>query len=333
MSLAREQAGPGEAEARLRHRLGEWLRSKCGAPAAEILSAVPLNGGYTNLTWRVSATVPGQTFGDDLQFVLRIATEGGVSTPDDLPLLAQFDLLKALEPTAVKAPVPLWFESDRDILGAQFLTMQPMGGETGPRYFPLDVPDRHERISSFVRTLRDIHAVDWQAGGFERILTAPNPEHCAQAALYRVMRCVSSRGLDQHPLARRATAWLSERLPPRSEVALVHGDSNLSNYRFEKGAVVGVLDWEMAMLSDPAWDVAFYCGAIPKFYADQSAAVQQSERERFLDIYSSETGRRIDDLPFWEVLFSLRAASGSQLAAMGDNRTPIYWQRLEDLTQ
>ncbi len=319
-----------EIRQRLIHRLPTWLSSVTQTGPIRVIAAKLLAGGFTNSTWAV--TVVGLNDGDlPVDVVVRLPNPNGVWTPDDLRMVEQCQLLTALEPTAVPAPNVIGYEADPAVLGSEFLVMKKLDGVTGERYFPLDDPSREARLRAYVKTLTSIHAVDWRTRNIDRVLKVPTSEDCGDVALSRVTRAVVARGYGDDALVRRAIDWLKIHRPSRSLIRLVHGDPNLSNYRFAGERVVGVLDWEMAMLSDPLWDVAFYCGALPKFYAEHPMSTQERERKVFLDLYVDETGADLEHLPFWEMLFTLRAASGSQLPGMRGNQTPIYWERLREL--
>ena len=314
----------------IRSRLPEWLAQRLEASQVELVGLQRLAGGFSSETWKIAYAYQKRNASADAECVLRWGPEGGLGAPYDIP--GQYRLLKALEPTPVPAPAPLWLETDRTILGEPFLTMKVVPGTTGPRFFPLADPERDEKLRAYVRTLVTIHDLDWRHFGIDEILSQPSSDDCAKIALDGILALVEQRGCSEDRRAKRAMDWLSERVPAHSEIRLIHGDPNLSNYRFEGRSVVAVIDWEMAKLSDPLWDVGFYCGAIAKFYADQSQLVRDRERATFLDLYHEATGRSFASLEYWEVLFTLRAASGSQLPEMRENRTPTYWEQLALLT-
>ncbi len=321
-----------EFQRRLIPGLPTWLSSVSRGGPIRVIAANLLAGGFTNSTWGV--TVAGLHDTDaPIDLVIRVPNPNGVSTPDDLGMAEQAQLLATLAQTQVPAPEVVGYEADPSVLGSEFLVMRKLAGDTGERYFPLEDRRREARLSAYAKTLARIHEVDWRASKIDTVLRAPTSQDCPSVALARVVRAVVARGYGDVPLVRRAIDWLEYHRPSSSFIRLVHGDPNLSNYRFAGETIVGVLDWEMAMLSDPLWDVAFYCGALPKFYAEYPIRIQERERRLFLDLYVDETGANLDHLLFWEVLFTLRAASGSQLTGMRGNQTPIYWQRLQKLVE
>jgi len=199
--------------------------------------------------------------------------------------------------------------------------------------FELDDPLRDQKVQSYVDTLAKIHGLDWQAIKLDQILLPPTPEDCPKVWLQFVLARMEKLGFVDDKNAKRAVAWLSERMPKQSEIGLIHGDTNLANYRFQDGAVVAVLDWEAAMLSDPLADLGQACGSLRRWMVDQPTNIQQREMETLLGLYQDATGRSFEHLPFWEVMFTLRAALNSNHPAKSPAvRTPLYWEQLKLLT-
>ena len=314
-------------ETLIRKRLPSWLAQRLDEPEIRIVSATRLAGGFSNETWNIQCEYGPAGALQSIEFILRWSPEGSLYYPSDIP--GQFALLESLGQTSIPAPAPLWLELDADVLGEPFLTMKLVPGSTGPRVFPLDDPQRHEKLEEYVRALTDIHALDWRQFGLSSVLDEPTTESCARDALDIVIDRVTSRGVADNPVAKRTIAWLSARIPESSEVTLIHGDPNLSNYRFCGTSVVGILDWDLARLSDPMWDVGFVCGALAKFFVDEPPKVQQSETQRFLDLYEDASGRSVENLEFWQGLYTLRAAASSSHPAMRSNQSSVYWNLLE----
>ncbi len=64
------------------------------------------------------------------------------------------------------------------------------------------------------------------------------------------------------PRADRLLAWLAERLPDQSRLAIVHGDYRVDNVLLDPadpGRVLAIVDWELSTLGDPVADVATMC--------------------------------------------------------------------------
>jgi aminoglycoside phosphotransferase (APT) family kinase protein len=318
-----------EFETLLRARLPSWLSLRLDVSRVVVTGVTRLAGGYSNETWKIQCEYGTHTARKATEFIVRWSPEGSLFYPADIS--GQFALLKALEPTPIPAPAPLWLEPDAAVLGEPFLTMQLVPGVSVPRVFALDDVQRDAKLAAYVRALTGIHALDWRRFGLGSVLTEPSPAECASVALNSVIHRVAARGMADDPIVKRAISWLSERMPERSDVTLIHGDPNVSNYRFDGTSVVAILDWDLARLSDPIWDVAACRMSMTKYFADEPASVQESEKRRFLELYAEESGRSFENLEFWEVLGTLRAASSNSHPAMSSIQSPVFWDRLKIL--
>lgn len=315
-----------EVERQLKERLPQWVAKQLDVPEVAVTSAVRLAGGFSNETWHVQCTHGRDA--EPIEFVVRWSPEGALFYPADIA--GQFDLLRALEPTPIPAPAPLWAELEGEVLGEPFLTMRLVPGISVPRAFDLNDVDRRAKLTSYVQSLAGIHALDWHGHGIGSVLVAPRPGHCASTALDSVRQQLVDRGVGDDPIVKRTFSWLEDRLPQRSDVTLIHGDCNISNYRFDGTSVVAILDWDLAKLSDPLWDVAAYCMSMTKYLAHESSEVQDAERQRFLEMYQDASGRSVENLEFWEGLSVLRAASSNAHPAMKSVQSPVFWNWLKD---
>lgn len=313
----------------LRACLPAWLSERLGDSRVLLTGVERLAGGFSNETWQIGCVYGPADSEQTLEFILRWSPEGSMFYPADA--VGQYALLEALRPTQIPAPEPIWLELDPSLIGEPFVTMRLLGGTTGPRVFPFNDPHRDEKLAAYVHALSDIHALDWRAFGLGPVLGEPSSAGCAHDALAGVVEHVALRGMVEDKVVKHAIAWLTERLPARSDVTLIHGDPNVSNYRFIGKDVVGVLDWDLARLSDPIWDVAAYCGSITKYLADEPEEVRNTEKSRFLELYADVSGRSLENLDFWRILGALRAASNNSHPAMSTARSPVFWNQLKQL--
>jgi aminoglycoside phosphotransferase (APT) family kinase protein len=60
---------------------------------------------------------------------------------------------------------------------------------------------------------------------------------------------------------RDVAAWLQDNVyeMPEERLSIVHGDFRFGNFLFEEAKLVGVVDWERAMLGDPMSNLGFFC--------------------------------------------------------------------------
>jgi aminoglycoside phosphotransferase (APT) family kinase protein len=131
-------------------------RSGLEAPAG--LEAAPVGEGHSNVTFALSTGV-----------VLRRPPRGPLP-PSAHDVLREARLLKALEPTAVRAPRVLAVCEDSAAIGAPFYVMERLEGTVVTDTLPeqLDSPAERARIADeLIDALVELHAVDWRAVGLE----------------------------------------------------------------------------------------------------------------------------------------------------------------------
>ena len=181
----------------------------------------------------------------------------GLLEPYDLR--RQFTILRALEPTPVRAPRALWFEPTGEILRQEFYVMERLPGQVYERGVPDDLAADPERIRRMCEGIVDqiaaIHAVDLHATGLDAIADGRDYldrelGHWA-AEIERVKR-------GRLPALERLVDALRERQPDQSSpVTLVHGDPKPGNFAFAGNEVTAVFDWEMTTVGDPLADIGW----------------------------------------------------------------------------
>ncbi len=244
-------------------RLASWLTKQIAdadADAEEVqvagLDRVELGHSAETLlvtvTWR-SNGAPRSTDG-----VIRIRPpEPGLLPPYDLK--RQFDILRCLESTPVRAPRALWFEPTGDVLGRDFYVMERLRGSVHERVLPDELAADASRIrrmcENMIEQLAAIHKVDLEASGLAALgdghgYLDRELDHWA-GEIRRVQR-------GPLPALERLHALLREQQPPQCpSITLVHGDPKAGNVAFEGSEVTGIFDWEMAGIGDPLADLGW----------------------------------------------------------------------------
>ena len=275
-----------------RVRLEAYLRRQ-GRDIA-VTSWRPLSGGRSTQTIRVGM-LDGS---DELDCVLHFEPAAG-------PLAGrssagrQFSVLEALAATPVPAPRPRWLCSDPHVLGRAFFLTDLIPGDvpTPWRVEGRAFLDQHEPggelAESFLRTLVDVHTVPVgtlppELGGGDERAAASHAER--ERARWAAVVADSPSFADD-PVLAYADAWLASRRPPASAPALVHGDYRIGNVVLDGPRVVGVLDWELAEVGDPVFDVATLCapplrtrGLAGGLWRDEALIIR----------YEQLSGRRVD---------------------------------------
>jgi aminoglycoside phosphotransferase (APT) family kinase protein len=129
---------------------------------------------------------------------------------------------------------------------------------------PLDTPaDRRAIGESLIDTLVSLHGVDWRARGLEDY---GRPEGFNARHLARMARLVGSADGAPPDGFTAIDGWLRDNVPPESGATIVHNDFRIGNVILAPdppGRVAAVLDWELATIGDPLFDVAYFLSSYP----------------------------------------------------------------------
>ena len=184
--------------------------------------------------------------------------EPGLLEPYDLK--RQFDILKALDGTDVRAPGALWIEPTGKVLGRSFFVMERLDGEVWESQpIPAEMeaePGRLRRMcESMVDQLAAIHLVDLAATGLDSLGDGRNYLERELDYWAGEMRRVQRGEL---PALERLLEELRRQQPePGSRITLVHGDAKPGNFGFVGDEVSAVYDWELAAIGDPLTDIGY----------------------------------------------------------------------------
>ncbi len=234
--------------------VARWLTER-GMPVAGPLSARPLTGGRSNLTYELS---DGES-----RWVLRTPPRAG-QTPSAHDVAREHRVTAALASTNVPVARAIGVCEDPSLLGVPFTVSSFVAGQTVRARSELDGLDDSavEAISSrLVETLAALHRVDHVAVGLAEF---GRPGGYAQRQLRRWANQWEIVGTPQlAPLVAQVSARLAASLPPQPHVGIVHGDYRIDNtiLRLDAGppAVAAVVDWELSTIGDPVADVAMMC--------------------------------------------------------------------------
>lgn len=232
-------------------RLGDLL-ARVGEPVAGPLSATLLTGGRSNLTYRLDDGVSS--------WAMRRPPHGGIieSAHD---VVREYRVVEALQGTDVPVARTVACDPAGEALGAPCAVVAFVAGQTARSRGDIESwshPQVAECADGLVSALAALHSVDPVSVGL-----GDYGRHDGYAA--RQVRRWSGQWTSmeaEDPRAGRLLAWLSERVPEQSALAVVHGDYRVDNVlldRDDPGRVLAIVDWELATLGDPVADVATMC--------------------------------------------------------------------------
>jgi len=272
-----------------------------------------ITGGKSNLTYFVTQADAGGPH----TWVLRRPPLGHVlPTAHDMEREAR--VLRALAGSPVPVPEVFAMCTDASVLGAPFYVMERIEGRvlrTADEARTLSPQEARACSEALVDGLVGIHAVDPESDGLRGL---GHPDGFVARQVRRWSQQWEASKTRELPvideLARRLAAAVPESGPP----ALVHGDYRLDNTILaadDPGRIAGVLDWEMATIGDALTDVGLfllYWDQADATIAGATEAVGQLPgflpRDEIVARYAAGSGRRVDDLDFYEVLARFKLA-------------------------
>lgn len=231
--------------------LQSYLSTELGEP---VVGIEPLGDGL-NLVLAVSTEVA------DRDYVLRRANapRHTICVND---VEREYEVVRRLEDTTVRAPEPVLFCADDSLVGGPFLVATHLDGETVPLGSALPErfqrPAARERVADLlVETLAGVHSVDPAPFEDACVRLTPREQVDRAVALLDDATSVTGRAV---PRLRSVADWLRANAPDAPTTTLVHGDFRPGNLLFagtDRPEVTGVLDWETATLGDPLTDLGY----------------------------------------------------------------------------
>ncbi len=242
----------------------------------------------------------------------------------------QFRVLRCLADTALPTPRPYWFEPDPAILDMPFLVMEKVSG-TCPnpwgregRAFYQAAADRGTLPASFTATLATLHTLDWRAAGLDFLGVPPPGTNFARREIAKWKELIDVSGHPPEPILTDLIAWLEANAPSVDRVTLVHGAYRTGNLLIHEDRISAVLDWELQVLGDPMYDVAYVLSDLNR--EGTPLLSNLVDRDSFYRDYEAATGFTIDDglCRYYNALYAMRSVafwmSASGLYAGGQSQ-------------
>src|SRR5216684_1388991 len=245
-------------------------------------------------------------------------------------LKEQYQVLQALEPTAAPTAKVYWYEEDPALLGGPFFIMEKIEGEV-PNPWSRAGKEKYAEAArrgklplSFVETLAKLHNLDWRAAGLDFIGVPGDGKDFALREIAKWESLIAESGHKPEPVLTELLMWLKANAPAARRLAFVHGAYRTGNLIIRDDAIVGVIDWELQVIGDPMYDVAYVLSDLNREGSPLLSCVV--EREFFLEHYQRLTGLKVDlDVcRYYEILYMMRSTafwiSASSLFADGRNK-------------
>ena len=284
-------------------RLAAFIREALPYMPATSIHVQQFPSGYSNLTYLVRT-------GEESMILRRPPVGVAIATAHDMS--REYRILSHLSPVYEKAPKPLAYCEDPDVLGAPFYLMVRVEGVILRKDVPEElVPDPQltARIATaLVRTLAELHAVDYEAAGLGDL---GRPEGYATRQIEGWTRRYRRAETDEIPEADKVAAWLRDAIPDERAASLIHNDFKHDNVVLDPGDwshVIAVLDWEMATLGDPLMDLgtslAYWIQptdppGVREARLSPTTWPGTPSRSDFVEAYARASGRDVEHVVFY----------------------------------
>ncbi|CAB4875712.1 unannotated protein [freshwater metagenome] len=253
---------------------------------ATVTDLARLTGGASRETWRFVA--------DDRPLILQRQRGGDVRD-----MATEFAVLRAAHAAGVPVPEVITASTDPSGLGAAYMVLSHVDGETIARKILRDetfAGARTHLTADFARALARLHSID--------TASVPSLQSTDQVVQYR--QVLDSFG-DPHPAFELAFRWLERHRPPTGRQCVVHGDFRMGNIMVGPDGLRAVLDWELSHVGDPMEDLGWLCVKAWRFGSRKPVA-GIGEYDELFGAYAQAAGVDVDPdvVRWWEVLGTLK---------------------------
>jgi aminoglycoside phosphotransferase (APT) family kinase protein len=281
-------------------RIEEYLRTELNLmDEAGELEVRPFTSGYSNLTYLVRI---GQWEG-----VLRRPPFG------ELPAKAhdmkrEYNLLKRIYSVYPKAPKPLLYCEDPNIMDKHFYVMELKKGVVLDEDLPDDwnTTQIKQQISKdFIQELVDLHNIDVYKNNLDSL---GKPEGFLKRQVNGWIQRYRQSKTDDLPFVEKLENWLIDNIPNYTDVTIIHNNFKLNNIMFNPenpNQIIAVLDWEMSTIGDPLLDLAISLAYWTEEGDEETGLTAVTNQPGFLTrrelaiLYAETSGRDISNLNYY----------------------------------
>lgn len=272
-----------------------------------------IGDGHSNLTYLVSD-------GFDNRVVLR-RPPPPPTPPGAHDMLREAQFISALAGSSVPVAQCLATAEAGEVIDVHFYVMSFAQGPVVTDKMPveLNTPEICEQISiNLIDRLADLHQIDWQEKGLAGL---GKPEGFNARHRRSMARLVADEAGNPPPHFLPISEWLDAEIPAESGATLIHNDYRIGNVILSTehpGQIKAVLDWELATLGDPLFDLGYFLGSIPDGSGVTTPTQEMGvsmlqpgflDRDALLKRYVNQTGADLTNLSWYEALAQWKLAT------------------------
>ena len=304
-----------EQSVEFQSKIVEFLSSKMQGIAGGALRNVErIAVGWSHETWLFDFVYLRNGSQEIMPLCLRL-DPGNALLREMSDLQVQFKVLQCLEHTSLATPKPYWFEPDPNVLGSPFVVMEKVAGEcpnpwgSKGRGFYQAASDRGQLPVSFTKELAKLHRLDWQGAGLGFLGVPESGPDFVLSEITKWEELINMAQRPREPVLEDLIGWLKTNIPTRDKITLVHGAYRTGNLLVKDESISAVLDWELQVLGDPMYDVAYVLSDLNRENTDLLSNLVP--KDVFYEIYQSESGFDIDEkaCEYYNKLYAMRSCA------------------------
>lgn len=283
-------------------RIAEYLAGQWRSGPVEVTHIEQVFGGASRETFRFkAATSKGQ-----VGLILR---RDPPTSLIDTERRLEYGAYKAMFPTDIPVPEPLFLEEDPVWLGQPFSVMAEIT-DARTDVASLNAEQRARIGQQKWRLLGKLAVMDPIALGFGEFTPVPALDSTARTELDYWAGVIDADQVHPQPIASAAIRWLRRNMPPPAQkLSIVHGDYRTGNFLFDPSdGIKGILDWEMCHLGDPLEDLAWSLDPLWS-WGESHLAGRLLPPDEAIGIWEAESGLKVDRETFnwWRVFVAIKA--------------------------
>lgn len=273
--------------------LEAWLRaSEAGGESLRIVEGTRLAGGRSKITLRITQegarSLPARC----------IVRQDWSASVTGKTVTAEHALLRHLHDHGLRVPEPLLLARASEALDNSFLLFPQLPGAPVADHF-MALPSTEAPLLQLAEQLGRLHALP--GADFEGMEGIGEDHHTAvqlRGNLEAYSAMIARLGGERSALLEQVVDWLSKHADRMDALprVLVHGDLGFHNLLVDGDALVAILDWEIAHIGNPAYDLGYLRHAVrddalwSRFIDRYRAAGGIDVPQSHIDYYSLYTG-------------------------------------------
>ncbi|MEC1524976.1 phosphotransferase family protein [Neobacillus niacini] len=236
----------------------------------------------------------------------------------------EYELLNNLYTCFPLAPKPYIYSDDKTIIGSPFYIMERKKGLTLNddliRKKNMTIQDKQLISQLMIDAIVELHNVDYKKAGLENF---GYPQGFIERRLQNWINRYDRYKTDDIKVIDHLIKWLANNIPKPQEPTLIHHDFKLNNVLLsdDSKSITAILDWEMATIGDPLFDLAaslsYWVEVTDSDLLKNSLETTTAQagfisRKEFLESYANKTNRDISSFNYYLALAYFKIAVTQQ---------------------